>query len=72
MSKLGLAPTVTATKAPKHYGTSCNSTWQSRRDRGHPKVRDIWEEEDKCEIMEWFIYKVCNLVLSPAELLPRQ
>ena len=58
MSKLGLAPVITATKAPKHYGTSCNSTWQASRDRGYPKVRDMWEEEDKCEIMSWFIYMV--------------
>jgi hypothetical protein len=65
MSKLGLAPVITATKAPKHYGTSCNSTWISSRDRGYPKARDTWEEEDKCEIMKWFIYKVrgLNLVL---------
>jgi hypothetical protein len=61
MSKLGLAPVVTATKAPKHYGTSCNSTWKASRDRGYPKFRDIWKEEDKCEVMEWFIYKVSGL-----------
>lgn len=72
MSKLGLAPTITATKAPRHYGTTCNSIWQPIRDRGYPKIRDFWEEEYKCEIMEWFIYKVGNLVLSLAELLPCQ
>ncbi|KAH6662561.1 hypothetical protein B0J14DRAFT_707549 [Halenospora varia] len=70
MSKLGLAPVITATKAPKHYGTSCNSTWQSSRDRGYPNVRDIWEEEDKCEIMEWFIYKDDDLVRDKKITLP--
>ncbi|KAN0068665.1 Heterokaryon incompatibility protein (HET) domain containing protein [Elaphomyces granulatus] len=68
MSKLGLAPVITATKAPKHYGTSCNSTWQASRDRGYPKVRDMWEEEDKCEIMSWFIYMVSPNCYRP--LLP--
>jgi hypothetical protein len=70
MSKLGLAPVITATKAPKHYGTSCNSTWQSSRDRGHPKVRDVWEEEDKCEIMSWFIYMNDDLVRDKKIKLP--
>jgi len=70
MSKLGLAPVITATKAPKHYGTSCNSTWQASRDRGYPKVRDMWEEEDKCEIMSWFIYMNDDLARDKKIKLP--
>ena len=58
MSKLGIGPTVTSTKAAKHYGTSCNATWKPIRDRGFPKVHDYLEDEDRCEIMSWFIYKV--------------
>lgn len=63
MSKLDIAPVVTATKAPKHYGTSCLSTWTSSRDRGYDKVKDTWEKDERCEIMQWFIYKVKNLSL---------
>jgi hypothetical protein len=58
MSKLGLAPVITATKAPKHYGTSCESIWEVGRDRGYPKIRDMWEEVDRCKTMQWFIYMV--------------
>jgi hypothetical protein len=58
LSKLGLAPIVTATKSAKHYGTSCNENWSIIRDRGYPKIRDEWEELDRCGIIRWFIYKV--------------
>jgi hypothetical protein len=65
MSKLGLAPIVTTTKAPKHYGTLACSTWHPSRDRGYPKVKDIWEEDEKCDIMSWFIYMVSDSTPSP-------
>jgi hypothetical protein len=62
MSKLPLAPTVLSTKAPKHYGTSCMSAWDPIRDRGFAKVKDPYDDTEKCEIMQWFIYMVCCLI----------
>lgn len=63
MSKLRLAPKITATKASKHYGTTCNSTWTFPRDEGYPLFKSQWEEKDRCKTMKWFIYKVC--IASP-------
>jgi len=60
MSKLGIGPTVTSTRAAKHYGTSCHSTWRPIRDRGFAKIHDDLDDEDKCIIMSWFISKVRN------------
>ncbi|KEZ46799.1 hypothetical protein SAPIO_CDS0097 [Scedosporium apiospermum] len=57
MSKLGIGPTVTSTRAAKHYGTSCHSTWRPIRDRGFAKIHDDLDDEDKCIIMSWFISK---------------
>ncbi|KAI0125684.1 hypothetical protein BJ170DRAFT_684939 [Xylariales sp. AK1849] len=65
MSKLPLGPLipkVLSTRSAKHYGTSCNSTWDSFRDRGFPKLKDEWKEDWRCEIMQWFIYKEDELV----------
>ncbi|KFG77530.1 hypothetical protein MANI_111979 [Metarhizium anisopliae] len=70
MSKLGLSPTVIATKAPKHYGTCCTAKWEANRDRGYQKFKDVWEEEDKCSIMQWFIYKDDDLVRGKKLKLP--
>lgn len=67
MSKLGIAPVVKTTKAPKHYGSSANSTWNSSRDRGHLKIWDKWAEVEKCKTMSWFIYRVSYGVRSSRE-----
>jgi hypothetical protein len=65
MSKLPIAPTVIASKAPKHYGTSCSSPWDSRRDRGFPKYQYKWDGSDRCDTMRWFIYMVSlSLLMS--------
>jgi hypothetical protein len=63
MSKLPMAPMVIATKAPKHYGTSCSSCWDFRRDRGFPRYQHQWNGTDRCDIMQWFIYMVSLLIL---------
>ncbi|KEZ45057.1 hypothetical protein SAPIO_CDS2479 [Scedosporium apiospermum] len=70
MSKLGIAPVVKTTKAPKHYGSSANSTWNSSRDRGHLKIWDKWAEVEKCKTMSWFIYRGEDLVRGKKIKLP--
>jgi len=59
MSKLPLvAPLVLSTKAPKHYGISCHSPYDPKRDKGFPTYRDLWDETIRCDVMSWFIDRV--------------
>jgi len=59
MSKLPMAaPLVLSTKSPKHYGTSCNSPYDHKRDKGFPTLQDIWDGVVKCKVMDWFIEMV--------------
>lgn len=57
MSQLGIAPVVTITKAPKHYGIILLD-WDEGRDQGFDVVIDNWEELERCRVIRWYIHKV--------------
>ncbi|KAH0562067.1 hypothetical protein GP486_003228 [Trichoglossum hirsutum] len=57
LSKLPREAMVVSNAAEKHYGTCCHSLYDSLRDKGEERIWDDWEENEKCAIMQWFIYK---------------